>query len=134
MIATDTAIPNDSCNLTDRAMTSSEHGDGTRAASSGRAGASRAARLLQTLIRRELATVDALSCFLGISRPQLLQYVVGKTRMPLESQRRLADLIGNEVPELAIEANRLRLQCNAEERFRAGETKTHMVAPAHRFR
>jgi hypothetical protein len=38
------------------------------------------------------------------------------------------------VPALAREAHRLRLQCEAEERFQARETQTHLVAPPSRFR
>ena len=104
------------------------------ARSSRRVGTSRAMELLQQLIHRRLFTADALSLSLGIPHQRLLTYLVGKTRMPLESQRRLADLIVNQAPELAREARRLRLQCEAEELFRARVTKTHMVAPSRRFR
>ena len=99
-----------------------------------RVGSSRAVRLLQQLIRRQLATAEALSACLGVSPQRLLKYLAGKTRMPLESQRRLADFILDQAPELAREAHRLRLQCEAEELYRTGETETHMVAPPPRFR
>ena len=117
-------VPNDSSDAADRPV----------ARPSRRVGSSRVVRLIEQLIRRELATADALSIYLGISRQRLLKYLGGKTRMPLQSQRRLADLIVNQVPELAREAHRLRLQCEAEDLFHARETETHMVAPPARFR
>lgn len=95
---------------------------------------SRAVRLLHELMRRKLATAHALSIYLGLSRSQLRECVAGRTRMPLESQRRLADLVVNQVPALAREGRRLHLQCEAEQRFVAGETTRHLVAPPGRFR
>lgn len=96
--------------------------------------APRAVRLLRDLLRRELASTDALAILLGVSFPKLLEYLEGTSRMPLDAQRRLATLAIDEVPELAREARRLQLQCAAEERFHAGETRTHMIGPAGRFR
>jgi hypothetical protein len=64
----------------------------------------------------------------------LEEYRSGRSRMPLQSQRQLADLIVSEVPALAREARRLQLQCEAEEAFQANETTTHMLAPPNRFR
>jgi hypothetical protein len=95
---------------------------------------SRAARLLRALRRREPAALDALTPLLGVSLPGLHDYLEGKSRMPLDAQRRLATFVLNQVPELAREARRLQLQCAAAERFHAGETRTHMIAPAGRFR
>lgn len=54
--------------------------------------------------------------------------------MPLQTQRRLADLVIGQVPELTREAGRLQLQCKAAELFHAKETETHMTAPPSRFR
>lgn len=99
-----------------------------------RGNSSRAVRLLHELIRQKLATAHALSIYLGLSQRQIRECVAGKTRMPLESQRRLADLVVNHVPALAREGRRLQLQCEAEERFLAGETTRHLVAPPGRFR
>ena len=99
-----------------------------------RAGPPRAVRLLRELLRRELATTDALVVRLGIPLPKVRESLEGKSRMPLDAQRRLAALVVDRVPELAREARRLQLQCAAEERFLAGETRTHMIAPVGRFR
>lgn len=99
-----------------------------------RAQPSRAVRLLQQLIDRELASSEALACALAVSPRQLEEYLTGLSRLPLHSQRRLAELIISSAPELAREARRLRLQCNAAEVFYAKETQTHMIAPPNRFR
>lgn len=101
---------------------------------SGRAGNSRATRLLEQLIRLQLATGDELATFLGIPPKRFDKYLAGEKRLPLESQRRLAQLIAANVPQLAREALRLQLQCDAEELFRSKETQTHMIAPPSRFR
>lgn len=71
---------------------------------------------------------------LGFPPQRFDQYLTGEKRLPLESQRRLAQLISTNVPDLEREAIRLRLQCDAEELFRSKETQTHMVAPPSRFR
>ena len=113
---------------------SSRAADGVVELPSGGVASSRAARLLERLIRRQLASADGLAAILGISRQRLLKYVAGKTRMPLDSQRRLAGHIVKHVPDLAREARRLELQCEAAERFHSGETTTHMVARPSRFR
>lgn len=95
---------------------------------------SRAVRLLQRLIGRELASAEALARALSISSYQLEEYRTGRSRLPLHTQRRLAELIISSVPELAREAHRLQLQCRAAEAFHAKETETHMVAPPTPFR
>lgn len=95
---------------------------------------SRAARLLQQAIDRELISAEALAYALGISSRQLEKYRTGRSRVPLHAQRRLAELLIGAVPELAREARRLQLQCKAAELFHAKETQIHMVAPPSRFR
>ena len=70
----------------------------------------------------------------GIPPQRFDKYLNGEQRLPLESQRRLAQLISATVPELAREARRLKAQCDAEELFRSKETETHMIAPPNRFR
>ena len=95
---------------------------------------SRAVRLLEQLIVRELASVESLARALSVSSRQLEEYRSGRSRLPLHLQRRLADLVISSVPELAREAWRLQLQCNAAEAFHAKETQTHMIAPPGRFR
>lgn len=99
-----------------------------------RARISRAVRLLEQLIVRELASVEGLACALDISSQKLEEYRTGLARLPVELQRRLADLVITSVPELRRDARRLELQCKAEEAFHAKETQTHMVAPPGRFR
>lgn len=99
-----------------------------------RSSTSRATRLLEQLIRQELANPHALARFLGIPPRQFDEYLTGEKRLPLESQRILAELISAHVPQLAREALRLKLQCDAEELFRSKETQTHMIAPPSRFR
>lgn len=120
----------------DGGMPNDWHDSSGSAASRSKGGAvrQRAVRLLQQLLRRDFVTIDALSVSLSVSPPKLLEYLEGKERMPRDSQRRLAALIVEQVPELASEGRRLQLQCAAEERFHAGETRTHVVAPAGRFR
>lgn len=99
-----------------------------------RARISRAVRLLEQLIVRELASIEGLAGALGISSQQLEEYRSARARIPLQLQRRLAELVISSVPELLREARRLELQCKAEEAFQAKETETHMVAPPGRFR
>lgn len=99
-----------------------------------RASTSRATRLLAQLIQRELATAHELAVFLGIPPQRFDKYLTGESRLPLESQRRLAQLLFNNVPQLSREAIRLKLQCDAEELYRSNETQTHMIAPPSRFR
>jgi len=101
---------------------------------SGRARISRAVRLLEQLIVRELASIEGLASALGISCRQLEEYRSGRARIPPQLQRRLAELVTSSVPELRREARRLESQCKAEEAFQAKETETHMVAPPGRFR
>lgn len=111
------------------------HDEAKRKGRTGRhATPSRATRLLDQLICRQLATADALARFLGIPPQRFEPYLTGEKRLPLESQRRLAQLISANVPPLAQEAIRLKLQCDAEERFISKETQTHMIAPPSRFR
>ena len=110
------------------------NGDSTRMSNTGRGSTSRATRLLEQLIRRQLATADVLARFLGIPAQRFDSYLSGATRLSLESQRRLAQLISANVPQLAHEALRLKLQCDAEELFHSRETQTHMIAPPSRFR
>ena len=99
-----------------------------------RARISRAIRLLERLIAEEMASAEGLARALGISSQQLEEYRTGFARIPLQLQRRLADLVITSVPELLREGRRLELQCKAEEAFHAKETETHMVAPPGRFR
>ena len=109
-------------------------GNATQQTRSVRPHSSRAVRLLHQLIVRELASSEWLARALSISSQQLDDYRTGCSRMPLHTQRRLAELIISSVPELAREARRLRLQCRAAEAFHAKETETHMVAPPSPFR
>lgn len=99
-----------------------------------RPGSSRAVRLLQRLLDRDLANAEWLAAALSVSSQQLEEYRTGYARLPLCAQRRLAELVLESVPELAREAHRLRLQCRAAEVYQAKETETHMVAPPTRFR
>lgn len=132
---TNTGMPNDSRDHRERDVAvPSASASSDWMPSSGRPPKSRAARLLHQLMRRDLATPDALSRFLGISRQRLFECLAGEVRLRLETQRRLADLIVEHVPPLAQEGRRLQLQCDAEERFQSRETTTHMVAPPDRFR
>ena len=108
--------------------------DRKRMPRNGRASTSRATRLLEQVISRQLATADALARFMGIPPQRFDEYLAGEKRLPLESQRRLAQLIAANVPELAREALRLKMQCDAEELFRSKDTQTHMIAPPSRFR
>ena len=100
----------------------------------GRANTTRATRLLEELIQRQLATDHDLAVFLAIPPQRFGEYLTGERRLPLESKRRLAQLIFTNVPQLSREALRLKLQCDAEELYRSKETQTHMVAPPSRFR
>lgn len=95
---------------------------------------SRAVRLLQRLIGRELASTEVLAHALSVSSRRLEEYRAGRSPLPLHTQRRLAEIIINAVPELAREARRLQLQCEAARVFHARETTTHMVAPPGPFR
>ena len=95
---------------------------------------SRAVRLLQQLIARELASTKWLARALSVSSRQLDEYRTGCSELPLHTQGRLAELIISSVPELAREARRLRLQCRAAATFHAKETQVHMVAPPPPFR
>jgi hypothetical protein len=95
---------------------------------------SRAVRLLDQLIVRELASLEGLARALDISTGHLEQYRAGRSPLPVHFQRRLADLVVSSVPELAREGRRLQLQCKAAEVFYAKETQTHMIAPPNRFR
>lgn len=95
---------------------------------------SRPVRLVEQLLVRELVTTERLARALEVSSRRLEEYRLGLTRMSLQTQGRLAELVISAVPELAREGRRLRLQCKAEEAFRARETQTHMIAPPTRFR
>lgn len=108
--------------------------DGDRRRKAAPANTSRATRLLEQLIQRQLATAQELAVFLGIPPQRFEKYLTGTTRLPLQAQRRLAQLIFTNVPRLSREALRLKLQCDAEELYRSRETQTHMVAPPSRFR
>ena len=102
--------------------------------SSGRVPRSRVVKLLEQLIVRQLASPEGLADALSVPARQLEDFRSGRCRVPLQVQRRLADLIVDQAPELAREARRLQLQCKAEEAFQARETATHMIAPPSRFR
>ena len=128
------AAPNDASDARDREVAlASEQTGGARRRPTGRAGKSRAVRLLEQLLEQQLATAESLSALLSLSPRQFRTYLSGRTRMPVDAQRRLAELIVTQVPELRREARRLQLQCDAETRFHAKETKTHMIAPPRRF-
>lgn len=95
---------------------------------------SSAVRLLHAVLTEASIHPARVAWALGVTTNRLEQYRAGTSRMPVECQLKLAQLVVDHLPHLARAAHRLRAQAKAEARFNAQETTTHLIAPPSPFR